>query len=89
MQLLEPSPSRCIRSGTFARLLQEIPELALHAGDIGVVRAVMPGFMDAYEVEFHRLGHNSPLRALLLDRQIEPVHGPLITEHGVARYHAW
>jgi hypothetical protein len=89
MQSLEPFPSQCIRSGTYARLLEEIPELALHAGDLGVVRAAIPGLVDAYEVEFHRLGHNTPLRALLLDRQIEPVNGPLITKHDVARYHAW
>jgi hypothetical protein len=88
MQSLEPFPTRCIRGGKFARLLQEIPELALHAGDLGVVRAVLPGTADTYEVEFHRIGHNTPLRALLLDRQIEPVLGPLITEQDVARYHA-
>jgi hypothetical protein len=89
MQVSEPLPTRSIRAGVYARLLQDIPELALHAGDLAVVRAALPGPEGAYAVEFHRLGHNTPLRALLLDRQLEPVNGPLITEHDVARYHAW
>jgi hypothetical protein len=91
MQPLDPFPSRPtrpIRAGTFARLLQDIPELALHAGDLGVVRAVQPGLQGAFEVEFHRLRYNTPLRTLLLDRQIEAVNGPLITERVVARYQA-
>ena len=89
MQSVEPFSVRRIRVGPFARLLEAVPELGLRAGDVGVVRAVLPGLEDAYEAEFHWPGHNTPIRALLLGRQLEPASGPLITEHDVARYHAW
>lgn len=83
-QYFEP---RHIRTGAFIRLTQSIPELALNEGDIGVVRGVIPGPADAYDVEFHRINQDVPARALLLAWQIEPQEGPLLTDARVAAFH--
>ena len=49
----------------FVRLTRDIPELALHRGEIGVVRSTWCAPTTAYEVEFHPVGVNSETRALL------------------------
>lgn len=58
------------------RLLNDLPELSLRAGDVGVVRSSWHYPTVAYEVEFPRAGH---ARVLLLDGQVEeaddlPIH---------------
>lgn len=83
IQIFEP---RHIRTGSLVRLTRPIPELALTEGRVGIVRGFLPGPTDAYEVEFHRLGNHVPARTLLLGTQIEPQHGPLLTEDRVAAF---
>lgn len=51
------------------RLLNDLPELSLRAGDVGVVRASWHYPTVAYEVEFQQAG--SRARVLLLDGQVE------------------
>ena len=71
---------RHIRPGAFVRLTRPVPALALNEGNVGVVRAALPGPADAYEVEFHRPGQDVPARALLRGMQVEPQEGPLLTK---------
>jgi hypothetical protein len=52
------------------RLLNDLPELSLRAGDVGVVRSSWHYPTVAYEVEFPRAGY-SHARVLLLDGQVE------------------
>ena len=52
------------------RLLNDLPELSLRAGDVGVVRSSWHYPTVAYEVEFPRMGY-SHARVLLLDGQVE------------------
>ena len=77
---------RHIRNGSLVRLTRSIPELALNEGQVGVVRGVLPGPADAYEVECHRLSHDVPARALLIGTQVEPQDGPIPTEDRVAAF---
>ena len=52
------------------RLLSDLPELSLRAGDVGVVRSSWHYPTVAYEVEFERVGYPRA-RVLLLDGQVE------------------
>ena len=42
----------------FVRLTQDIPELSLNRGAVGVVRSTWFAPTVAYEVEFHKIGHD-------------------------------
>lgn len=59
------------------RLIQDIPELDLNRGEIGVVRSTWFAPAVAYEVEFHLIGNDYQTRALLLENQVE------VTENGL------
>jgi len=61
----------------FVRLTQDIPELALSRGEIGVVRSTWFSPSVAFEVEFHQIGHDIQTRALLLADQLQVADGPL------------
>jgi hypothetical protein len=52
------------------RLLEDLPELGLRSGEVGVVcsRWFAPAL--AYEVEFQPRGHTT--RALVMENQIQP-----------------
>ncbi len=54
----------------FVRLTQDIPELSLTRGAVGVVRSTWFAPTVAYEVEFHKIGHDYQTRALLLAEQV-------------------
>jgi hypothetical protein len=62
----------------FVRLTQDIPELALLRGEIGVVRSTWFAPTIAYEVEFHQMGLDTATRALLLAEQVQVDEGPLL-----------
>jgi hypothetical protein len=53
------------------RLTQDIPELSLSRGSLGVVRSTWFAPSVAYEVEFHQIGNDYQTRALLLAEQVE------------------
>ncbi len=53
------------------RLVQDIPELFLSRGEIGVVRSTWFAPSVAYEVEFQQIGHDYQTRALLRAEQVE------------------
>lgn len=66
----------------FVRLSWDIPELALHQGQVGVVRARQCGGSQedaylAYEVEFHCVGRDCQVRTLLRPEQIQAEDGSL------------
>jgi hypothetical protein len=63
----------------FVRLTQDIPELSLNRGEIGVVRSMWFAPSVAYEVEFHQIGHDYQTRALLLEEQVSVEEGPLLS----------
>ncbi|MEA2734453.1 MAG: hypothetical protein QOE14_904 [Humisphaera sp.] len=52
------------------RLLQDIPELGLRCGEVGVVCSTWFAPEPAYEVEFQPRG--SATRALVMQNQIQP-----------------
>lgn len=52
-------------------LRQDIPELELSRGDMGVIRSIWCAPSVAYEVEFQPLGLDGQTRALLVAEQIE------------------
>ena len=86
MQPSETFAPRRIRLDSFVRLVQPLPESGLRPGHVGVVRALLPGLADAFEVEFHRVGQDVPSRALLLTTQIELQEGPLLTDGRVTAF---
>ena len=53
------------------RLMQDIPELGLRSGEVGVVCSTWFEPTPAYEVEFQPTGLAHATRALLLAHQIE------------------
>lgn len=59
------------------RLTQDIPELSLTRGTIGVVRSTWFAPSLAYEVEFHQIGLDYETRALLREEQVQVEEGPL------------
>jgi hypothetical protein len=61
----------------FVRLTQDIPELALNRGEVGVVRSTWFAPLVAYEVEFHQIGNDYQTRALLREEQVEVEHSQL------------
>jgi hypothetical protein len=61
----------------YVRLTQDIPELALIRGEVGVVRSTWFAPLIAYEVEFHQIGHDFQTRALLRAEQVAVEEGPL------------
>ena len=64
----------------FVRLTQDIPELSLHRGTVGVVRSTWFAPSVAYEVEFHGVGLNQQqCRALLMPEQVEVEDGSLLS----------
>ena len=62
----------------FVRLTQDIPELALNRGTVGVVRSTWFAPSVAYEVEFHKIGNDYQTRALLMPEQLEVQEGSLL-----------
>ncbi|MDP9172827.1 MAG: DUF4926 domain-containing protein [Planctomycetota bacterium] len=62
----------------FVRLMQDIPELALLRGEVGVVRSTWFAPALAYEVEFNQIGHDYQTRALLLAEQVQVEEGPIL-----------
>ena len=68
------------RIDDFVRLTADIPELALHRGDVGVVRSTWFAPTVAYEVEFHPIGLDNQTRALLLAEQVQVEEGPLFDQ---------
>ena len=61
----------------FVRLTQDIPELSLNRGSVGVVRSTWFSPSVAYEVEFHKIGNDYQCRALLMPEQVEVEEGSL------------
>jgi hypothetical protein len=62
----------------FVRLTQDIPELSLNRGTVGVVRSTWFAPTIAYEVEFHKIGHDYQCRALLMAEQVQVEEGSLL-----------
>jgi hypothetical protein len=64
---MEPRIDSCVR------LLQPVPDLDLHPGDIGTVRSTWFSPAVMYEVEFAGCGCSCGVRLLLQAEQIESV----------------
>ena len=62
----------------FVRLTQDIPELSLNKGEVGVVRSTWFAPAVAYEVEFHQIGHDYQTRCLLCEEQVAVEEGSLL-----------
>lgn len=62
------------------RLTQDIPELELSRGDIGVVRSTWFAPHMAYEVEFNSIGLSGETRALLLEEQLQVQDAAVVAE---------
>ena len=61
----------------FVKLTQDVPELSLARGDVGVVRSTWFAPEMNFEVEFRRIGHDYQMRALLQPDQVEVEDRPL------------
>lgn len=57
------------------RLMQDIPELSLIRGEVGVVRSTWFAPSVAYEVEFRNAGRDYQTRALLREEQVQVEEG--------------
>jgi hypothetical protein len=55
----------------YVRLNQDVPEMLLSRGDVGIVRSTWFAPAVAYEVEFHPLGAKTDTRVLLRAEQME------------------
>ena len=64
----------------FVRLIQDIPELSLHRGTVGVVRSTWFAPSVAYEVEVHKIGRDVRTGVLLLSEQVEVEEGSLLPQ---------
>ncbi|MDB5333375.1 MAG: hypothetical protein JWP03_4526 [Phycisphaerales bacterium] len=62
----------------FVRLTQDIPELSLSRGELGVVRSTWFAPTVAYEVEFQKIGNDYQTRALLLEEQVQVAEDSLL-----------
>jgi hypothetical protein len=72
----------CMRSphvDDLVRLTQDIPELSLNRGELGIVRSTWFAPSVAYEVEFHAKDTDFQTRALLLAEQVEVEEAELAT----------
>ncbi len=69
----------------YVRLTQDIPDLALSRGEIGVVRSKWFAPRVAYEVEFHPIGLSHETRALVMAEQVELEEGCLFNAHRLSR----
>ncbi len=76
---------RHLHVNDYVRLRQDLPNLYLSRGEIGVVRSTWFAPDVAYEVEFHPVGLSHETRALLLAEQVELEEGPLFDEQRVSR----
>ena len=65
------------------RLKQDVPELLLTRGEVGVVRSTWFAPTTAYEVEFHTIGCDLQTRALLRPEQVE-LQDQALVEYGAA-----
>jgi hypothetical protein len=65
----------------FVRLTQDVPQLALNKGEVGVVRSKWFAPSVAYEVEFHQIGHDYQTRCLLTPEQLSLEEGSIA--HGM------
>lgn len=63
----------------YVRLTQDIPELSLNRGCVGIVRSTWFAPSTAYEVEFRQIGNDYQCRALLQAEQVEVEEGALAT----------
>jgi hypothetical protein len=63
------------------RLTQDIPELSLCRGEVGVVRSTWFAPSVNYEVEFRQIGNDYQTRALLRAEQVEVEDGSLLPAH--------
>jgi Domain of unknown function (DUF4926) len=68
------------------RLTQDIPELSLNRGEVGVVRSTWFSPSVAYEVEFRQVGHDYQTRALLLAEQVIVEDGSLFDSSVASLY---
>jgi hypothetical protein len=73
-------PMRNVHINDFVRLTRSLPELSLQRGEVGIVRSTWCAPANVYEVEFHQLGQDVEMRALLDADQIEVEDGPLFDE---------
>jgi hypothetical protein len=83
--LVTPGPDRRAARGAdvllpvdqVVRLMKDIPELALHAGDLGVVMSIWCAPIVAYEVEFDQPDEYYRTRVLLSPEHVhaEPADG--------------
>ena len=62
------------------RLLQDIPRLGLHCGDVGVVCSTWFAPEPSYEVEFQPPGARGATRALVSPAQIQVTSHEVIAE---------
>jgi hypothetical protein len=63
--------AECEMAGEYVRLKQDIPELGLRSGEVGLVCSTWFAPTTAVEVEFQPAGFSYKTRALLLSNQIQ------------------
>jgi hypothetical protein len=70
------------RVDDYVRVTNDIPELALSRGEIGIVRNAWfgPAPTTAYEVGFHKIGRDGELLARLIPEQVSLVEGSLFAD---------
>jgi hypothetical protein len=82
VRAIKEDPMRRPSVDDYVRLTQDIPELLLNRGQVGVVRSTWFAPSVAYEVEFHRIGLDHQTRALLMPEQVEVEDGSLFSCQG-------
>lgn len=61
---------RALHVDDHVRLIQDIPELFLSRGEVGIVRSTWFDPQTAYEVEFHQIGSDYQTRVLVRPEQV-------------------
>jgi hypothetical protein len=68
----------------FVRLNRDIPELALSRGQVGVICGRQCQSNMVYEVDFHLIGHDMQIHAILAADDMQVVEGSLFEQPLVA-----
>ena len=69
----------------YVRVREDLPNLSIQKGTVGVVRSTWFAPRTAYEVEFHPIGLSHETRALLVEEQLDLEEGPLFDEQRISR----
>lgn len=74
-----------VNLNALVRLIEDLPDLGLRRGAVGLVRSVWLTSGPCYEVEFEQSSKSPAARALLRANQLEPIESTHVGSEKAAR----